>query len=71
MFSRSSPEVAGVIPRILETGVLARHALSDGAHGEVAAVFARSAYLVIAGQWICIGPPAIGWWSRRRVSRTW
>jgi hypothetical protein len=60
MFSPSSLEGAGVFPRILEIGVLARHALSDGAHGEVAAVFARSAYLVIAGHWICIGPPAIG-----------
>jgi hypothetical protein len=45
---------------ILEIGVLARRALSDGARGEVAAVFARSAYLVIAGQWICVGTPAIG-----------
>jgi hypothetical protein len=45
---------------ILEIGVLARRALSDGAHGEVAAVFVRSAYLVIAGQWICVGTSAIG-----------
>src|SRR6185436_15077287 len=45
---------------ILEIGALARRALSDGERGEVTAVFARSAYLVITGQWICIGPPAIG-----------
>lgn len=45
---------------ILEVGVVARRALRDGAEGRVGAVFERSLYLVLDGQWICLGPTGLG-----------
>lgn len=41
-------------------GVSAVRALRDGARGEVGAVFERSFYIVIGGQWICLVPSGGG-----------
>ncbi len=46
--------------RVLEVGCLARPALTIGARGEVSAIFERSFYIALAGQWLCLGPEAIG-----------
>jgi hypothetical protein len=45
---------------ILEVGVVARRALRDGAKGRVGAVFERSLYVVLDGQWICLIPTGRG-----------
>ena len=45
---------------IVEIGPVARRALAPGAAGEVRAVFERSFYAVLDGQWICFGPRALG-----------
>jgi hypothetical protein len=37
-------------------GVVAARALRDGARGKVSAVFERSFYVTIGGQWICVVP---------------
>jgi hypothetical protein len=42
--------------RIDAVGVRAARALRDGARGAVSAVFERSFYIVIDGQWICVVP---------------
>lgn len=41
-------------------GAIAARALIEGASGEVAAVFERSFYVVIGGQWICLVPSGGG-----------
>lgn len=41
-------------------GARAARALRDGASGEVAAVFERSFYIVVGGQWICLVPSGGG-----------
>ena len=45
---------------IVEIGPVACRALTPGATGEVRAVFERSFYAVLDGQWICLGPRALG-----------
>jgi hypothetical protein len=45
---------------ILEVGVVARRALRDSAEGRVGAVFERSLYVALDGQWICLGPTGLG-----------
>jgi hypothetical protein len=51
---------AGVRPRLVRVGCMAARAFGDGARGQVRAVFARSFYLTLGAQWICIGPPGLG-----------
>lgn len=41
-------------------GVCAARALRKGAHGKVGAVFERSFYIVIDGQWVCLVPSGGG-----------
>lgn len=41
-------------------GTIAARALIEGAHGEVGAVFERSFYIVVGGQWICLVPSGGG-----------
>lgn len=41
-------------------GTIAARALIEGAHGEVTAVFERSFYIVVGGQWICVVPSGGG-----------
>ncbi len=56
-----------------EIGCLARRALRPGLRGTVSAVFERSFYIRVAGQEICLGPPALGAGSlnlRCHVERT-
>jgi len=48
------------ILRVAEVGVHARAALRDGQRGYVVAVFERSAYFLIGGDWICIGARELG-----------
>jgi hypothetical protein len=43
-----------------EVGAVADRSLRDGAQGRVGAAFDRSFYVVLDGQWICFGPPALG-----------
>ncbi len=43
-----------------EIGCLAGRALRPGLRGTVSAVFARSFYLHVAGQEVCLGPPGLG-----------
>jgi len=45
---------------IIDIGPVARRALVDGASGRVEAVFARSFYMAVDGQWICFGPDELG-----------
>jgi hypothetical protein len=45
---------------IVDIGPVARRALVDGASGRVEAVFQRSFYMVVDGQWICLGPDTLG-----------
>ncbi|MFQ5775058.1 MAG: DUF2877 domain-containing protein [Kiloniellaceae bacterium] len=45
---------------IVDIGPIARRASSPGATGAVAAVFARSFYLTLGGQWTCIVPAGAG-----------
>lgn len=42
------------------TGIVAARALRDGARGKVAAVFERSFYATIGGQWVCLVPKGGG-----------
>jgi hypothetical protein len=42
--------------QIERIGIVAARALQDGARGEVAAVFERSFYVTVGGQWICLVP---------------
>jgi hypothetical protein len=48
-----------VVP-IVRAGALAREMCRRGGRGEVAAVFARSLYVRIGDEFLCIGEPAIG-----------
>lgn len=45
---------------ITYVGRVARRAMRDGARGCVEAVFERSFYVVLDGQWICMGPHTLG-----------
>jgi Protein of unknown function (DUF2877) len=44
----------------VEVGLLAKRSLRDRAEGQVAAVFERSFYATLDGNWICVGRPDIG-----------
>jgi len=47
-------------PRVAQVGCIATRSLREGASGVVAAVFDRSCYITLDGQWICVGPPGLG-----------
>ena len=48
------------MPEIAIVGRIARRAMRDGALGTVRAVFDRSFYVDLDGQWICLGPQTLG-----------
>lgn len=48
------------VPAIHELGLLAERALQVDSVGRVVAVFERSFYAVLGGQWICVGLPHLG-----------
>lgn len=50
----------GRVVDIVSAGRIARRAMRDGARGAVRAVFERSFYITLEGQWICVGPQALG-----------
>ncbi|MDO8979077.1 MAG: DUF2877 domain-containing protein [Afipia sp.] len=48
------------VPAIGELGLLAEKVLQVESNGRVVAVFDRSFYAVLGGQWICVGLPHLG-----------
>jgi hypothetical protein len=52
-------------------GIIARHALNEGAHGSIRAVFARCVYVELNGQWICVGSAEIGAGPLNLICRPW
>jgi hypothetical protein len=45
---------------VTQVGPVAARALTQGARGQVGAVFERSFYVILDGQWMCFGPAGIG-----------
>jgi Protein of unknown function (DUF2877) len=52
--------MATIVTRAGSVGIIARDILTPGATVEVTAVFDRSAYLKLAGGFVCVGTPEIG-----------
>ena len=48
------------MPEITIAGRIAWRAMREGARGRVRAVFERSFYIDLDGQWTCVGPPRLG-----------